>query len=134
MNFPPPKLICFRSCVASLLSRDRRFNCLIFKFVLGLSKGVGFIRFDQRHEAEQAIKELNGTVPKGYTEAITVKFANNPSNNKAFPPLAAYLTPQNAAGARRFAGPIHHPTTGRFRSVDIIVSSCLNFECMVESD
>lgn len=87
--------------------------------ILGLSKGVGFIRFDQRHEAEKAIKELNGTIPKGYTEPITVKFANNPSNNKAFPPLAAYLTPQTAAAARRFAGPIHHPTTGRFRLVEL---------------
>ncbi|XP_073993906.1 ELAV like RNA binding protein found in neurons isoform X2 [Rhodnius prolixus] len=76
-----------------------------------LSKGVGFIRFDQRVEAERAIQELNGTVPKGSTEPITVKFANNPSNNnKALPPLAAYLTPQ---AARRFGGPIHHPT-GRF--------------------
>ncbi|XP_049844991.1 ELAV-like protein 1 isoform X15 [Schistocerca gregaria] len=78
--------------------------------ITGLSKGVGFIRFDQRIEAERAIQELNGTVPKGSTEAITVKFANNPSNNnKAIPPLAAYLAPQ----ARRFGGPIHHPT-GRF--------------------
>ncbi|XP_022915257.1 ELAV-like protein 3 isoform X4 [Onthophagus taurus] len=78
----------------------------------GLSKGVGFIRFDQRLEAERAIQELNGTIPKGSTEPITVKFANNPSNNnKAIPPLAAYLTPQ---ATRRFAGPIHHPT-GRFR-------------------
>lgn len=76
-----------------------------------LSKGVGFIRFDQRIEAERAIQELNGTIPKGSTEPITVKFANNPSNNnKALPPLAAYLTPQ---AARRFGGPIHHPT-GRF--------------------
>nr|CAD7400337.1 unnamed protein product [Timema poppensis] len=75
-----------------------------------LSKGVGFIRFDQRIEAERAIQELNGTIPKGSTEPITVKFANNPSNNnKAIPPLAAYLAPQ----ARRFGGPIHHPT-GRF--------------------
>ncbi|XP_073993917.1 ELAV like RNA binding protein found in neurons isoform X10 [Rhodnius prolixus] len=79
--------------------------------ITGLSKGVGFIRFDQRVEAERAIQELNGTVPKGSTEPITVKFANNPSNNnKALPPLAAYLTPQ---AARRFGGPIHHPT-GRF--------------------
>ncbi|XP_052121032.1 ELAV-like protein 3 isoform X4 [Frankliniella occidentalis] len=77
----------------------------------GLSKGVGFIRFDQRMEAERAIQELNGTVPKGSTEPITVKFANNPSNNnKAMPPLAAYLAPQ---AARRFGGPMHHPT-GRF--------------------
>lgn len=78
----------------------------------GLSKGVGFIRFDQRMEAERAIQELNGTIPKGSTEPITVKFANNPSNNnKALPPIAAYLTPQ---ATRRFAGPIHH-ATGRFR-------------------
>lgn len=90
---------------------------LLLSSFVGLSKGVGFIRFDQRSEAEKAIKELNGTIPKGLTEPITVKFANNPSNNKAFPPLAAYLTPQTAAAARRFAGPIHHPTTGRFRSV-----------------
>ncbi|XP_055694913.1 ELAV-like protein 3 isoform X3 [Lutzomyia longipalpis] len=75
----------------------------------GMSKGVGFIRFDQRHEAERAIQELNGKIPKGCTEAITVKFANNPSNNaKALPPLAAYLTPQ---ATRRFAGAL---PAGRF--------------------
>lgn len=78
---------------------------------LGLSKGVGFIRFDQRCEAERAIKELNGTIPKNSNEAITVKFANNPSSNKAMAPLAAYLTPQTT---RRFPGPIHH-SAGRFR-------------------
>lgn len=101
------------------------FNWHLCFIILGLSKGVGFIRFDQRHEAERAIKELNGTIPKGYTEPITVKFANNPSNNKAFPPLAAYLTPQTAAAARRFAGPIHHPTTGRFRLVRLFTSALL---------
>ncbi|XP_033179928.1 ELAV-like protein 1 isoform X9 [Bombus vosnesenskii] len=79
-------------------------------YLPGLSKGVGFIRFDQRVEAERAIQELNGTVPKGSSEPITVKFANNPSNNnKAIPPLA-YLAPQ---ATRRYGGPIHHPT-GRF--------------------
>lgn len=92
----------------------------------GLSKGVGFIRFDQRLEAERAIQELNGTIPKGSTEPITVKFANNPSNNnKSIPPLAAYLTPQ---ATRRFAGPIHHPT-GRFRysplAGDLLANSML---------
>lgn len=60
--------------------------------VPGVSKGVGFIRFDQRSEAERAIQELNGSVPKGATEPITVKFANNPSSSgKAMAPLAAYL-------------------------------------------
>lgn len=80
---------------------------------LGLSKGVGFIRFDTRGEAERAIKELNGTIPKNSTDAITVKFANNPSSLKHFQPLATYLTPQTT---RRYPGPIPH-TTGRFRSV-----------------
>ncbi|KAK3912162.1 ELAV-like protein 4 [Frankliniella fusca] len=90
----------------------------------GLSKGVGFIRFDQRMEAERAIQELNGTVPKGSTEPITVKFANNPSNNnKAMPPLAAYLAPQ---AARRFGGPMHHPT-GRFRYIPLSSPSFPSF-------
>ncbi|XP_075218497.1 ELAV-like protein 3 isoform X4 [Lycorma delicatula] len=108
-------------------------NITVRQFVAGtgdnvpcLSKGVGFIRFDQRIEAERAIQELNGTIPKGSTEPITVKFANNPSNNnKAIPPLAAYLAPQ---AARRFGGPIHHPT-GRFRysplAGDLLANSML---------
>merc|ERR1719150_3052879 len=80
--------------------------------VPGLSKGVGFIRFDQRIEAERAIQKLNGTIPEGATEPITVKFANNPSNNaKAIPPLAAYLAPQ--AARRAFGGALH--PAGRFR-------------------
>lgn len=92
---------------------------------LGLSKGVGFIRFDQRAEAERAIQSLNGTTPKGATEPITVKFANNPSSNlnKALPPLAAYLTPQSN---RRFAGPIHHPT-GRFRWITFLIEVLIPF-------
>lgn len=82
----------------------------------GLSKGVGFIRFDQRVEAERAINKLNGTVPEGSTEPITVKFANNPSNNaKGLPPLAAYLPL-----ARRLGGPIHHPA-GRFSAPTAII-------------
>ena len=34
--------------------------------VPGISKGVGFIRFDQRVEAERAIANLNGTIPEVY--------------------------------------------------------------------
>ncbi|XP_042209010.1 ELAV-like protein 1 isoform X10 [Homarus americanus] len=83
--------------------------------ITGLSKGVGFIRFDQRIEAERAIQKLNGTIPEGAAEPITVKFANNPSNNnKTVPPLAAYLSPLT----RRYGGPIHHPA-GRFRYIPL---------------
>ncbi|XP_055851185.1 ELAV-like protein 3 isoform X4 [Episyrphus balteatus] len=94
--------------------------------ITGLSKGVGFIRFDQRHEADRAIKELNGTVPKNATDPITVKFANNPSSSKALAPLAAaYIAPQNprarfagGAAAAAAAAAIHHPTAaGRYSSV-----------------
>lgn len=96
----------------------------------GLSKGVGFIRFDQRFEADRAIKELNGTTPKNSTEPITVKFANNPSSNKnSMQPLAAYIAPQNARGGRAFpanaaagaaaaaAAAAIHPNAGRYSSV-----------------
>ncbi|XP_071522075.1 ELAV-like protein 1 isoform X16 [Panulirus ornatus] len=91
--------------------------------ITGLSKGVGFIRFDQRIEAERAIQKLNGTIPEGAAEPITVKFANNPSNNnKAVPPLAAYLSPLT----RRYGGPIHHPA-GRFRYIPLSpLTSALN--------
>jgi len=96
----------FSSCGNIITSR------ILCDNITGLSKGVGFIRFDQRIEAERAIAKLNGTVPEGATEPITVKFANNPSNNaKAIPPLAAYLAPQ---AARRALGAALHPAS-RFR-------------------
>lgn len=70
-------------------------------------KGVGFIRFDQRKEAERAIQSLNGTIPAGLTDPITVKFSNTPgTNNKISTPiLPAFLNP---AITRRL-GAIHHP-------------------------
>merc|ERR1711881_748884 len=96
----------FASCGNIITSR------ILCDNITGLSKGVGFIRFDQRIEAERAIQKLNGTIPEGATEPITVKFANNPSNNaKAITPLAAYLAPQ---AARRAFGAALHPAS-RFR-------------------
>ncbi|KAK9498563.1 hypothetical protein O3M35_003167 [Rhynocoris fuscipes] len=45
----------------------------------GDNNGVGFIRFDQRMEAERAIEALNGTIPEGSTTPIQVKFAADPT-------------------------------------------------------
>ncbi|XP_046494247.1 ELAV-like protein 3 [Equus quagga] len=78
--------------------------------VTGVSRGVGFIRFDKRIEAEEAIKGLNGQKPLGAAEPITVKFANNPSQKTG----QALLTHLYQSSARRYAGPLHHQTQ-RFR-------------------
>ncbi|XP_068836306.1 ELAV-like protein 3 [Capricornis sumatraensis] len=78
--------------------------------VTGVSRGVGFIRFDKRIEAEEAIKGLNGQKPLGAAEPITVKFANNPSQKTG----QALLTQLYQSSARRYAGPLHHQTQ-RFR-------------------
>ncbi|XP_060783506.1 ELAV-like protein 1a isoform X4 [Neoarius graeffei] len=76
----------------------------------GLSRGVAFIRFDKRSEAEDAIKELNGQKPPGAAEPITVKFAANPNQIKS-----TQIIPQvYHSQSRRFGGPVHHQAQ-RFR-------------------
>ncbi|XP_072925102.1 ELAV-like protein 2 isoform X2 [Hemitrygon akajei] len=78
--------------------------------VTGVSRGVGFIRFDKRIEAEEAIKGLNGQKPLGATEPITVKFANNPSQKTG----QALLSQLYQSSSRRYPGPLHHQAQ-RFR-------------------
>ena len=43
----------------------------------GLSRGVGFVRFDQNIEAQNALS-LNGKILPGCTQPILVKYANQP--------------------------------------------------------
>jgi hypothetical protein len=38
---------------------------------------VGFIRFDQRAEAEAAISKLNGTIPKGIYQSDSKVLCSN---------------------------------------------------------
>ncbi|XP_070597812.1 ELAV-like protein 3 isoform X3 [Erythrolamprus reginae] len=83
--------------------------------VTGVSRGVGFIRFDKRIEAEEAIKGLNGQKPLGASEPITVKFANNPSQKTG----QALLTHLYQTTARRYTGPLHHQTQ-RFSPLSLI--------------
>lgn len=76
----------------------------------GLSRGVAFIRFDKRAEAEDAIKDLNGQKPPGASEPITVKFAANPNQVKNTQLISQLYHNQS----RRFGGPLHHQAQ-RFR-------------------
>uniref|UniRef100_A0A7M4FZ83 ELAV-like protein n=22 Tax=Archosauria TaxID=8492 RepID=A0A7M4FZ83_CROPO len=92
-----------------------RFGRIINSRVLvdqttGLSRGVAFIRFDKRSEAEEAITNFNGHKPPGSSEPITVKFAANPNQNKN----VALLSQLYHSSARRFGGPVHHQAQ-RFR-------------------
>ena len=75
-----------------------------------MSRGVAFIRFDKRAEAEDAIKDLNGQKPPGATEPITVKFAANPNQAKN----SQIISQIYHAQSRRFGGPVHHQAQ-RFR-------------------
>lgn len=59
---------------------------ILFNQLNGQSKGVGFIRYDQKYEADIAVCKLNGTVPDGCSEKVTVKFANYPAVEKKTEP------------------------------------------------
>ncbi|XP_012713705.1 ELAV-like protein 1a isoform X4 [Fundulus heteroclitus] len=92
-----------------------RFGHIINSRVLvdqssGASRGVAFIRFDKRAEAEEAVKTLNGQKPPGASEPITVKFAANPNQVKNTQLISQLYHNQS----RRFGGPLHHQAQ-RFR-------------------
>ncbi|CAD5212782.1 unnamed protein product [Bursaphelenchus okinawaensis] len=99
--------------------------------VTGLSKGVGFVRFDRKSEAEVAIEKMNGTTPPGFTEPLQVKFANNPAaatqknmlqvsdlmTQAALAPIAALQSVAAFNSVQRpSVGPIRHtPQLGTLR-------------------
>nr|APO14323.1 Sex-lethal 3 [Macrobrachium rosenbergii] len=51
--------------------------------VTGLPRGVGFVRFDKKSEAEAAISGMNGVTPEGGTEPLVVKVAEEHGKMKA---------------------------------------------------
>lgn len=99
---------------------ERHGNGISLFSITGISKGVGFIRFDRRQEAEKAIEKYNGTIPPGSTEKITVKFANTPNSKAAAAAVAGSIPMALAASylspVRQVLGPIHH-AAGRYRCV-----------------
>ncbi|CAG0915812.1 unnamed protein product [Notodromas monacha] len=51
--------------------------------ITGASRGVGFVRFDTKDEAQAAIAGLDGTIPPGGTEAFKIKIAEDHGKQKA---------------------------------------------------
>lgn len=100
--------------IFALQQIETMYAFFLFFSYPGLSKGVGFIRYDKKCEAELAIEKLNGFVPPGATEKITVKFANNPSSKTAASIPMALAASYFAPSPRQILGPIHH-AAGRFR-------------------
>ena len=68
----------------------------------GLSRGVGFVRFDKNTEAETAISALNGKTLTGSTQPLLVKFANQAKSGQ----LPGGASASTAVGATSGAAPI----------------------------
>lgn len=77
-----------------------------------VSKGVGFVRFDQRIEAETAINTLNNKIHGNIPEPLIVKFANSPTSIKSVMglPLAPFVPM-----SRGFYQPYRQSTNSSYR-------------------
>ncbi|VDP74851.1 unnamed protein product [Echinostoma caproni] len=72
------------------------------------SKGVGFIRFDQRHEAELAIQQFNGYRIRGSADTpLIVKFANLPTSVKNSTTTGSVLSSATNVGAPALTTGLH---------------------------
>lgn len=97
-------------------------RCVLFIYT-GRPRGVGFVRYDRRCEAEKAIEGLNGNIPHGGKDPLIVKFANNPGQHyqkclqqmyQQMPIISPTLSPRrvggpvSAGGSQNFIGPMRH--------------------------
>ena len=86
--------------------------------VTGRSKGVGFVLFERKHDAEKAMMELNGQLPTDGTQALNIKFADD-NAKKVRPPSGSaqrmgYYGNYNAYSPRPGGpqgGPMRGPTS-----------------------
>ncbi len=91
--------------------------CLAFCLEQAYRAEVGFIRFDKRNEAEEAIKGLNGSKSRWVPpRPITVKFANNPSQKTGQAPAYPAL-PDSCS-------PLHRPLCTTRPSASGIAPTC----------
>jgi protein sex-lethal len=67
----------------------------------GLPRGVAFVRFSKRAEANAAIDAMNNFIPEGSTEALRVKLAENHGKQKSAY-LSGFQDGFSQYGPRRF--------------------------------
>jgi len=89
----------------------------------GMSRGVGFVRFDKRPEAENAINNLNNTIPLKCKDPITVKFANNPSQKSQQVLQSIYTAQSPARRLNASSGPVFHTARSYRSGVNDILSN-----------
>nr|XP_034185169.1 protein sex-lethal-like isoform X5 [Osmia lignaria] len=77
--------------------------------ITGLPRGVAFVRFDKREEAQEAIARLHGTIPEGGSEPLSVKIAEEHGKQKA----AYYAGWQ--AGYNQSRGERLYPTRNKYQ-------------------
>lgn len=87
-----------------------------------LSKGVGFVLFDQKSHADDAMESMNGQIPEGGTTALTIKKADDnakkvraPVQNMLLPPAGRNVAGgpiRNNMASNRFAGQRYNPMGG----------------------
>ncbi|KAF5400619.1 ELAV/HuD family splicing factor [Paragonimus heterotremus] len=109
---------------------------ILYDTKTGLSRGVAFIRYDQRTEAEVAIRKLNGYFPSGASEPITVKFANSPSSNRTDNVNLCYMKSADGDTVSRYAPPCNGPGTGPGSSLTGVCSStdgCSSNTCRLQN-
>ena len=95
----------------------RQFGNIITSRVLvdtatGLSRGVGFVRFDKNTEAETAISALNGKSLPGSTQPLMVKFANQPKSGQLPSAMSAAAVTAGVSALSRRVGGSSFPSTG----------------------
>lgn len=74
-----------------------------------LSKGVGFVLFDQKIQADAAMAAMNGQIPEGGTAALGIKKADDNAKKVRAPPQQFNLPP---AGRNTAGGPIRNNRMG----------------------
>ncbi|XP_049626779.1 ELAV-like protein 2 [Suncus etruscus] len=94
-------------------------SCILVDQVTGISRGIGFIQFYKRIKAEEAIKGLNGQKPPGASEAITVNFANDPSQKTNQSILSQMYPSPN----RRYLGLVAQQAQHSLNIIDGMTSS-----------